>query len=31
MEVIVSEVDALPYDPSQKFRSVRSMVDRETP
>jgi phenylacetate-CoA ligase len=26
MEIIVSEVNSLPYDPSQKFRSVLSMV-----
>jgi phenylacetate-CoA ligase len=31
MEVIVSEVDAIPYDPAQKFRSVRSMVDLKIP
>jgi phenylacetate-CoA ligase len=30
MEVIVSEVDAIPHDPAQKFRSVRSMLDQET-
>lgn len=26
MEIIVSEVSSLPYDPSQKFQSVKSMI-----
>jgi phenylacetate-CoA ligase len=29
MEIIVTEVNSLPYDPSQKFRSVLSMVHQD--